>query len=64
MNEAEALAAMKKEEGAATESHRYLPELVKGFLRNGKMVSGGCAAMRRRRRGCCGVCEICGWVLG
>jgi len=27
MNEAEALAAMKKEEGAATESHRYLPEL-------------------------------------
>lgn len=27
MNEAEALAAMKKEEGAATESHRYLPEI-------------------------------------
>ena len=27
MNEAEALSAMKKEEGAATESHRYLPEL-------------------------------------
>ena len=27
MNEAEALAATKKEEGTATESHRYLPEL-------------------------------------
>ncbi len=27
MNEAEALAAMKRGEGAATESHRYLPEL-------------------------------------
>ena len=27
MNEAEALAAMKKEEGAATESHRHLPEI-------------------------------------
>ncbi len=27
MNEAEALAAMKGGEGAATESHRHLPEL-------------------------------------
>ncbi|MEK6232066.1 MAG: hypothetical protein N2A42_09440 [Luteolibacter sp.] len=27
VNEAEALAAMKEEEGAATESHRYLPEI-------------------------------------
>jgi hypothetical protein len=28
MNEAEALAAMKRGEGEATESHHYLPELM------------------------------------